>query len=116
MMEAYEIEWLRSLAVPLYLTRGNMDCKRVDFYSLNWPEIFEPVLVNLGVHLQWQDDLSAHTLIPALEWVDSMGLLSEFGKGLLGGLRDTQTPRSITKSEATVTNYAKERLFTARSG
>ena len=59
--------------------------------------IFEPVLVNLGVNLQWQDDLSAYTLIPALEWLDSIGLLSAFGKGLLGGLKDTRgrgvTPR-----------------------
>ena len=34
--KAYEIEWLRSLAVPLYLARVNTDCSRVDFYSL-WP-------------------------------------------------------------------------------
>jgi hypothetical protein len=34
--KAYEIEWLRSLAVPLYLARLNADCTRVDFYSL-WP-------------------------------------------------------------------------------
>jgi hypothetical protein len=228
--KAYEIEWLRSLAVPLYLARVDVDCSRVDFYSL-WPiwlvlgqsaspfriichfddpsnepytlpgavketdgsktygdgttwvvslgppflsvnqaevgnslfaekagrmmekwisfdrltlirfslgvtyaegigswytndfdfvkavvkkkwmawssvrgkkinelaRIFEPVLVNLGVHLQWQDDLSAYTLIPALEWLDSMGLLSEFGKGLLGGLKDTQA-RGVSPS------------------
>jgi hypothetical protein len=34
--KSYEIEWLRSLAVPLYLARLNPDCTRVDFYSL-WP-------------------------------------------------------------------------------
>src|SRR5919109_4153915 len=34
--KAYEIEWLRSLAVPLYLARVNADCSCVDFYSL-WP-------------------------------------------------------------------------------
>jgi len=34
--KSYEIEWLRSLAVPLYLPRVNVDCTRVDFYSL-WP-------------------------------------------------------------------------------
>jgi hypothetical protein len=34
--KAYEIEWLRSLAVPLYLGRVSADCLRVDFYSL-WP-------------------------------------------------------------------------------
>ena len=40
------------------------------------------------------DDLG---LIPALEWLDSMGLLSEFGKGLLGGLKDTQA-RGVSPS------------------
>ena len=34
--KSYEIEWLRALAVPLYLARVNTDCTRVDFYSL-WP-------------------------------------------------------------------------------
>lgn len=34
--KAYEIEWLRSLASPLYLARLSTDCTRVDFYSL-WP-------------------------------------------------------------------------------
>jgi hypothetical protein len=34
--KSYEIEWLRSLAVPLYLARVDPDCTRVDFYSL-WP-------------------------------------------------------------------------------
>ena len=32
----YEIEWLRSLAVPLYLARISHDCLRIDLYSL-WP-------------------------------------------------------------------------------
>jgi hypothetical protein len=34
--KAYEIEWLRTLAVPLYFARVSADCTRVDFYSL-WP-------------------------------------------------------------------------------
>ena len=34
--KAYEIEWLRSLAVPYYLARVNAECTRVDFYAL-WP-------------------------------------------------------------------------------
>lgn len=53
-------------------------------------KVFEPVIVNLGVHLQWQNDSSAYHLIPALEWLVSWGLLSRFGKGLLDGLQDTQ--------------------------
>jgi hypothetical protein len=34
--KAYEVEWLRSLAVPVYVARLNAECTRVDFYSL-WP-------------------------------------------------------------------------------
>jgi hypothetical protein len=34
--KAYEIEWLRSLALPLYLARVSTDCTKIDFYSL-WP-------------------------------------------------------------------------------
>src|SRR5207244_3883227 len=30
----YEIEWLRSLALPHYLARVSSECTRVDFYSL----------------------------------------------------------------------------------
>jgi hypothetical protein len=50
---------------------------------------FEPVLVNLGVHLQWQGDSNAYKLIPTLEWLDTIGALSQFGIGLLGGLKET---------------------------
>lgn len=32
----YEIDWLRTLSVPLYLARVDKKCTRVDFYSL-WP-------------------------------------------------------------------------------
>src|SRR4029434_2871313 len=34
--KSYEIEWLRSLAVPLYMARVSDDCVRIDLYSL-WP-------------------------------------------------------------------------------
>ena len=34
--KSYEIEWLRSLAVPLYLARVSEDWARIDLYSL-WP-------------------------------------------------------------------------------
>jgi len=229
--KAYEIEWLRSLAAPLYLARVSLDCTRVDFYSLwpvwrvlgaspapfrivcefddaskntfklpdsqqqvdgsdgdkttwtvflgppflsvsqeelgdagfkarattlmwNWVEfdrmtvirlllriaffvglyewftnefdfprilktyqwmawspvpgqnidaickVFEPVVTNLGAHLQHQDDPAAYSLIPALAWLQSNNRLSAFGEGLLRGLRETQTqgksPRPIT--------------------
>lgn len=49
-----------------------------------------PILVNLGAHLQWQNDLAAYNHVPALEWLDSKGYLDDMGRGLLDGLRGTQ--------------------------
>jgi hypothetical protein len=50
----------------------------------------ESLLVNLGVHLQWQDDPNAYRLIPLLEWLDSVDRLSTMGAGLLNGIKETQ--------------------------
>jgi len=52
--------------------------------------VFEPVITNLGAHLQHQDDLAAYSLIPALEWLQSRGRISGFGAGLLKGLKGMQ--------------------------
>jgi hypothetical protein len=52
--------------------------------------VFEPILTNLGAHLQHQDDPAAYNLIPALAWLQSVGRLSAFGEGLLSGLTETQ--------------------------
>jgi len=49
-----------------------------------------PMLVNLGVHLQWQNGQAAYKLIPVLEWLDGEGRLDPIGKGLLEGLHGTQ--------------------------
>lgn len=49
-----------------------------------------PLVVNMGIHLQWQNDLAAYILIPLLEWWASLGHLDEIGKGLLDGLRRTR--------------------------
>ena len=49
-----------------------------------------PLLVNLGIHLQWQNDVSAYNLVPVLEWLNEKGWLDGIGKGLLDGLRRTQ--------------------------
>lgn len=49
-----------------------------------------PMLVNLGAHLQWQDNWAAYKLVPILEWLDEEGCLDEMGKGLLSGLHGTQ--------------------------
>jgi hypothetical protein len=49
-----------------------------------------PMLVNLGAHLQWQDDWAAYKLVPILEWLDEQGHLDPMGKVLLDGLRGTQ--------------------------
>ena len=50
----------------------------------------EPLLVNLGVHLQWQDDPNVYRLIPLLELLESVETLSTMGAGLLNGIRETQ--------------------------
>jgi hypothetical protein len=49
-----------------------------------------PMLVNLGAHLQWQNDLAAYKLVPILEWLNGVGQLDPMGKGLLEGLQRTQ--------------------------
>lgn len=54
-------------------------------------EALAPVAANLGVHLQWQDDRDAYRLIPVLEWLQARGALDGMGKGLLDGLKATQT-------------------------
>jgi hypothetical protein len=62
-------------------------------------ELFEPVITNLGAHLQHQNDSAAYALIPTLEWLHDGGRLSDFGLGLLRGLKGTQAqgnpPRPI---------------------
>jgi hypothetical protein len=50
----------------------------------------EPLLVNLGIHLQAQNDSSAYSLIPVLEWINARQQLGEIGKGLLRNLIDTR--------------------------
>ena len=59
----------------------------------NIPRLCETVslvLVNLGAHLQWQNDQAAYKLLPVLEWLDAKGYLDPMGKGLLEGLQRTQ--------------------------
>jgi hypothetical protein len=43
-------------------------------------------LVNLGIHLQWQNDPSAFALIPTLEWLNERRELGGIGQGLLARL------------------------------
>lgn len=50
----------------------------------------EPSLVNLGVHLQWQNDRSAYRLIDVLEWLNENSQLGAFGRGLLDGLKNAR--------------------------
>ncbi len=52
--------------------------------------VFEPVITNLGWHLQHQDDPSAYKLIPGLEWLHSKNWLGQFGTSLLKGLKEAQ--------------------------
>jgi hypothetical protein len=53
-------------------------------------EALLPVVVNLGAHLQWQNDRDAYRLIEILEWLNARGALDSMGRGLLDGLRATQ--------------------------
>lgn len=53
-------------------------------------ETIAPALVNLGIHLQSQNDPAAYNLIPVLEWIAKRGLLDGIGKGLLEGLNQTR--------------------------
>jgi hypothetical protein len=50
----------------------------------------EPMLVNLGIHLQWQNDRAAYTLIPILAWLDERQQLGGIGRGLLARLVENQ--------------------------
>jgi hypothetical protein len=49
-----------------------------------------PMVVNLVVHLQWQNDHAAYRFLPVLEWLEARGELDPLGKGLLESLRKTQ--------------------------
>jgi hypothetical protein len=49
-----------------------------------------PVLVNLGTHLQWQNDRAAYDLLPILRWINSQGLLDPMGQGLIENLEMAQ--------------------------
>lgn len=58
-----------------------------------------PGLVNLGVHLQWQDNPDAYRLIAILEWLWEKGALDMFGIGLLTQLKDRQAQNLSPSSE-----------------
>jgi hypothetical protein len=52
--------------------------------------VVAPGVVNLGIHLQWQDDRDAYRLIDVLEWLQCKGALDGVGDQLLKGLRTTR--------------------------
>lgn len=52
--------------------------------------VVAPAVVNLGAHLQWQNDWDAYRRIDVLEWLQSKGALDGFGDGLLKGLQATR--------------------------
>jgi hypothetical protein len=47
-------------------------------------------LVNLGIHLQWQNDPAAYALIATLRWLKDRQQLGGIGQGLLERLVDSQ--------------------------
>ncbi len=76
---------------------GDVVLSKAMFWSVapggNLPELaaaLAPVAVNLGAHLQWQNDHAAYLLIGVLEWLDQRGDLDAMGKGLLDGLTTTK--------------------------
>lgn len=52
----------------------------------------EQIVLNLGVHLQYQNDADASRLIGVLEWLGEKGKLDGMGNGLLEGLRAASQP------------------------
>jgi hypothetical protein len=50
----------------------------------------EPVALNLGVHLQWQNDKAAYQFIDVLEWLHQKKGLDPLGRGLLEGRKNTR--------------------------
>jgi hypothetical protein len=49
-----------------------------------------PLVVNLGIHLQWQNDDAAYALLPLLRWFSKEGRLDQIGLGLLAWLEANQ--------------------------
>jgi hypothetical protein len=62
-------------------------------------KVLEPIVVNLGVHLQSQDDPAVFSMIPILEWFHSLNLLSGMGKGLLDNIERTQAARKLPNQQ-----------------
>jgi hypothetical protein len=90
---------VRVLNAPMKWSTNSMGFAAGTLMAWNWQpgvnlqpllQAFVPVLVNLGVHLQWQDNMDAYKLIPILQWMNKSGQLDELGKGLLKGLRETK--------------------------
>lgn len=52
-------------------------------------ETAAPLVVNLGIHLQWQNDEAAYALLPLLQWFCRNGRLDQIGLGLLSGLESS---------------------------
>jgi hypothetical protein len=63
-------------------------------------EVVEPILVNLGLHLEAQKDPGAIEIIPALEWLHSRQRLGTIGRGLLRNLTSEFKTDTRSKSAA----------------
>lgn len=53
-------------------------------------QALQPALINLGAHLQWQDNVAAYSVIPVIEWFNQLAVLPPFGQGLLEQLRQAK--------------------------
>jgi hypothetical protein len=79
-------EFSKPLNLKLWMAWGSAPGQNIDEIC----RTFEPVITNLGWHLQHQDDMAVYNLIPSLEWLLSTGRLGGFGVDLLKKLKDTQ--------------------------
>jgi len=90
-----DFDFPRKLVLKGWMAWGSSPGQNIDDIC----KTFEPVITNLGWHLQHQDDSAAYNLIPALEWLQATGRLVGFGAHLLKGLKENQaqgkSPRPI---------------------
>ena len=66
-----DFDFPRKLVLKGWMAWGSSPGQNIDDIC----KTFEPVITNLGWHLQHQDDSAAYNLIPALEWLQATGRL-----------------------------------------
>ncbi len=83
-------QWRTNEFGGLYCTKGMFWSSVPGENVARLLEALVPCVVNLGVHLQWQNDRDAYRLLDVLAWLDERGALDSMDRGLLQGLRHTR--------------------------